>query len=423
MNAYIGCGPHRDADVLIMGNEEGTGGYPKEIDAHMVARFLLYGKSEEQVTNLVNQYRTLQGDFDQIPLDNNYAYHYGSSWKDGFWEPNGLGGENKIEALIKARTGSIPVKTDTFSPFLMQSARIVYGLTTDSSIPVEHWFRTGASDTSITVNTEIKEYARQRLFSTDSPGRLKTALLDWRPLPRSTQDTWPPLYGFLGEDDSAYLEAYNFGGAAQSELRTLVESRVKVLRSAIVNSRASILIMTGEVSANKLQLAQAMFPDSRFISLPMRNNKAYYAQVNLPNKRMHVYLLPFFNYLKVEELCTLVKNYIGPDFHGQARQIVEASAAVWIGESSKLPKQKKQKEKSTPSTSTHEWIYTLKDGDRLTMSERFPVESERGRGAVFVGLTSRNNVRVNVIDKRTGKRLSKVYSINPEWLVPPEQPL
>lgn len=430
MNAYVGCGPHHDADVLIMGNEEGTGGYPHEIEAHSIARFLLYGKSEEHVNQILERYKSCEMDYKQIPLDDQYTYHFGDSWKNGFWEPNALDGVEKIRKIILARDGDIPKKSDTFSTFLMHSARICYGLTTDHDTPIEKWFQPKGNNNSKSseIYTEIKDYAMDNLFSTDHPGKLRTALLDWRPLPRPTQEKWPTLYQFLGTTDKEYIKAYCFKKTTldMAYVSEFAERRLKYLKSTIVQSKAQTLIMTGEVDC-KIDILRHMFPEWKFdFTNISTKQRAFYTRIEYKDenkdKHIHVYLLPFFNYLSLQDLCRIVKNYIVPDFHGMPRPAMDSP--VYLPEIKVKKSIERIKKSALISTVTlPEWVHHLKEGDRLRTNNLHAVLSQRNRDLLFEGITNTNRIAVRLLDKRTGKPCKKIYddfgAYKVEWIVPP----
>lgn len=126
LNAYIGCGPHKNADLLIMGNEEGAGGYPKEIEAHSTARFRLYGKDPKTVTALLESIKTNRRGLhhDNLHQDEKYTNSLDGNWENGFWEEDDIDGGNKIEQYILARDGNLEKVELPPSPFLQYCSRM-----------------------------------------------------------------------------------------------------------------------------------------------------------------------------------------------------------------------------------------------------------------------------------------------------------
>ncbi|WP_156396466.1 hypothetical protein [Paenibacillus sp. Soil724D2] len=321
LNAYIGCGPHMDADIIVMGNEEGTGGYPEEIEAHTAARFRLYGKDEKTVDALLKAIETDPQvlHHDELHGEEAYTYCLNGDWENGFWEENDKDGEGKIERYIIARDGKLKKKVEVPpSPFLNYIARICLALDhRNEDKPLQDWFQKKNADLGI-----IDKYIKNHLFKKSVEG-VKTALTDWRPLPRPNQDTWFEEYGLLGKSARQYMDAYFFNpNEREKAAYILAERRAELLKDLIVNSKARFLIMIGEVLESKLDLIKRFFPDQdiQFTRLKTRNH-AYTITVKLPHKTFHIYAMPFFGNgaLSLEELHRFVRDILLPDYTKQPR--------------------------------------------------------------------------------------------------------
>ncbi|MBP2114088.1 hypothetical protein [Paenibacillus silagei] len=315
MNAYVGCGPHLDADILILGNEEGTDGFPEEIAAHAAARFRLYGKDQETVSTLLD---SMTSDRDILYQDDLYPseYHKYSPkglWTNGFWEPSANAGGEKIKEYLKRYYGSIPTKsTDRLSAFNTHTARIcltIKAIKTDSNFPIETYLNYDKSK-----RNEIVAFTEEQLYTPNPWGGVATALMDWRPLPRPNEGGWPPEYQALFKNADEYLDAYLFKKNATPKMQAFVERRIQYLKTIILQSRANHLITIGQTE-NKLDIIARMFPKQKLEieKMPLKN-RAYYVRVRLPEKTLNIYVLPFFNYFSIENLYRVAKHYIIPNY-------------------------------------------------------------------------------------------------------------
>lgn len=112
---------------------------------------------------------------------------------------------------------------------------------------------------------------RTSLFKTKSTC-VKTALTDWRPLPRANQKSWHDEYTLLGDNDVCYMQAFDFKEKdLDSDLLKFVEDRTMLLQRLIKSSAARYLIMIGEVDT-KIEALRRFFPDMeiQLTRIPMR---------------------------------------------------------------------------------------------------------------------------------------------------------
>ncbi|MFS0555078.1 hypothetical protein [Brevibacillus sp. 179-C9.3 HS] len=322
MNAYVGCGPHLDADILIMGNEEGTGGYPNEIAAHAAARFRLYGKKESTVSTLLESMTSNKNILYQDDLYPNEHYDHSPNghWSEGFWEASANSGCKKIEDYMKRYYGFCPKKsTERLSAFNTHTARLcltIQGVKDDPNFPIDTYLSRDKSNWD-----EIVTYAKEQLYTLNFKGGVSTALMDWRPLPRPNENTWPYEYQLLFENVDEYINAYSFKKSATERMQAFVERRIQYLKSVIVRSHAKCLVTIGQTE-NKLDVLRRMFPEQELeIERIHLRNKAYTVRVKLPEKTLNVYILPFFNYFSIENLHRVAKQYIIPDFFNIPRPL------------------------------------------------------------------------------------------------------
>lgn len=314
MNAYVGCGPHLDADILIMGNEEGTDGYPDKVAAHAAARFRLYGKDEKMVTTLLES-MTKDKEIlyhDDLYPNEHYKYSRQGLWSEGFWEPSATSGSEKIKKYMSQYYGSVPPKsTDRLSAFNTHTARLcltIQGIKANSNFQIETYLSKDSK------RDEIIAYTKEQLYTPNPMGGISTALMDWRPLPRPNESEWPDVYKLLFKDADEYLDAYFFKKSTNKNMQDFVERRIQYLKSTIVRSRAKHLITIGQ-TGNKLEILKRMFREQKLEieRMPLKN-KAYSVRICLPEKTLNVYVLPFFNYFSIENLRRVAKYYIIPDY-------------------------------------------------------------------------------------------------------------
>ncbi|NIK78763.1 hypothetical protein FHS15_003909 [Paenibacillus castaneae] len=355
MNAYVGCGPHLDADILIMGNEEGTGGYPTHIETNAVARFRLYGKEETTVSALLDsmaQDKEILCQDDLYPNEQ-YECSVNGNWKEGFWEKSARSGGEKIKRYMKNYFGYDPEKSkekpSLFNTYTARLCLTLEGIKNDPHFPIETFLRSDETKTN-----EINEYADNQLYTSRPGGSLSTALMDWRPLPRPNEGVWPPEYHSLFESESEYLRAYRFNKSATDKAREYVNKRLDYLKSVIVHSRANTLITIGQVD-NKINMLRRMFPEQELVieRIPI-SKRSYTTKVLLPNRTLHIYILSFFKFFPIEDLLYVAKQHLVPDFFDRERPTMETQSicSTVLSPSPQKIKKKLSSRKQTNSEQT-----------------------------------------------------------------------
>jgi len=324
MNAYVGCGPHSTADILIMGNEEGTDGYPDQIAAHAAARFRLYGKDEaavEELLDAMDRNKDILYEDDVYPEERyRYAADPEGGWGQGFWEPNANSGRDKIESYMKRYFGFLPDRTkpnggSLFNQYIARLCLAVQAAKNEPGRSFERYFVDDAEE-----KPAIEAFVGERLYMPDPQGGVTTALMDWRPLPRPNEGGWPEVYRSLFETEKEYMDAFDFKKKATNRMKAFVDSRMNYLKSVIVNSRAKHLITIGKVD-NKIEILKRMFPEQKlhFRQIPI-SNRSYETRVALPDgRRLNVYALHFFEGFSKENLYYFASHHLVPDYVGYER--------------------------------------------------------------------------------------------------------
>ncbi|MGG3006509.1 hypothetical protein [Geobacillus stearothermophilus] len=277
--SFIGYGNFREADMIVFGNEEGTGDYG--IEENVEARIRYYGKNEA-------------GEYVDCFNVNDLG--------EGFWESSK---EDKIARYLREQYGDeIEEKFYTKGTFLPTVARICLALECDRD-NIGRWFRT--YDECSSLKQAIQLYILNELF-TKREG-LQTCLSDWRPLPRPSTQVWPIEYTEIWPDNSKenpYLQAFSPPNMEQ-EIKTSfshftadVHRRMSVLKRAFVHSPAKVILSLGGANGEKKKVLKRMFQlqDHDFHPLDVRadstnNLSSYHAIVPLENKKLHLFLLPF----------------------------------------------------------------------------------------------------------------------------------
>ncbi|MGG3161465.1 hypothetical protein ABEO87_07055 [Geobacillus stearothermophilus] len=277
--SFIGYGNFREADMIVFGNEEGTGDYG--IEENVEARIRYYGKNEA-------------GEYVDCFNVNDLG--------EGFWESSK---EDKIARYLREQYGDeIEEKFYTKGTFLPTVARICLALECDRD-NIGRWFRT--YDECSSLKQAIQLYILNELF-TKREG-LQTCLSDWRPLPRPSERVWPKEYSEIWSDHSKenpYLKAFdkpNARGGIKTDFSNFTEDvkrRMEVLKKAFIASTAKVVLCLGGANGMKKTVLKEMFQlrDRDFSPLDVRadsqnNLSSYRATVHLEHKDLHIFLLPF----------------------------------------------------------------------------------------------------------------------------------
>lgn len=240
--SYIGCGEIPKADILIFGNEEGTGGY--SVTANVKARTQLFGRDE------------ISGSIKHCIEENN--------WREGFYQPDAQTGGKLVEQFLLPHEKK---HLNDFTGGVFNAAIARLCLASERS-GEDNWFQGSANTTAF--NT-IKEYIRQNLYKPRTEG-IQTALLDWRPLPRLTESRWYTIeYGAVAlspenkpNQENPYLAVFNkpkakynpkrYSTSGFSDFKEDMEFRTRIIKNALIKSDAQILLGIGGAGGFKKML-------------------------------------------------------------------------------------------------------------------------------------------------------------------------
>ncbi|OZM56462.1 hypothetical protein CIB95_11850 [Lottiidibacillus patelloidae] len=272
--SFVGYGNLHEANIIVFGNEEGTGG--RGVRENINVRNLFYG--------------TENGEYEYC-LDN-------QNWENGFWEPNTLDRQSTRDSYLNPDN---PTLNKSNSPFNQTVARICLA-SENSDKDIDYWFQ--KFDDNQDAKKIIKDYVRNSLYRTKSG--IQTYLVDWGPLPRPNQDWWGEEYFSISENkNNNYIKAFDFKNIdtsdhSFSDFASDVEHRLDLLRNTITNIPSNILICLGGANGFKKTALQRMFSlkDSQFTPLEIeieseKNLSSYHSIATLPNKELHIFMLPF----------------------------------------------------------------------------------------------------------------------------------
>lgn len=266
--SFLGYGDFMKADVIFFGNEEGAGGY--SIEANINVRCNEYGKNEA-------------GEYENLLVDND--------WEKGYWECQSMEDDKmKIEQFFTERDKNKGRKAAR-GGFLYSAARICKALEDKENNQFPF------------TNDSIKKYLSENNLFRKREG-IQSALVDWCPLPRRNQSDWPPEYHLI--DKNKYLNA--FQKLPQKNREKLidafsnymedVDTRLSILNELFMKSPAKVIVGFGGVNGMKRKVFERLYGESIFTTIEfktvdMGNLESSKAIINLPNKKLHIYLLPF----------------------------------------------------------------------------------------------------------------------------------
>ena len=269
---YIGCGDLAEADIIIFGNEEGTGG--NDLSANIVARCDYFGKNKEGCyTDCVNNE---EGE------------------NSGYWQKNSQAGGEIVKSLSVGESQKDSKEGTKWSSFLLSIARMVLALE-HPEIEVETWFKEMGEDS---ISEQVRKVRDNGLFTGSEKGT-KLGLMDWRPLPRRNEECigaeWPSEYE--GIDDRAYLSAFNYNKSNKprednfSNYTDDVKTRKQIINNFFKTYPKRIIIGLGDIDTKK-RLLMNIFEGISFT--PMKDfGKALHGVVEQEGGSLNIYLLPF----------------------------------------------------------------------------------------------------------------------------------
>jgi len=295
----MGYGYYHEADIVFFGNEEGLGGLP--MDA-VFERIRLFG-------NNPNSY-----------LDKNDMY--GGYWYQSEINDIDVLRDSLNEIYKKEDQPLLKKEVKKYFPILDFQGRILLHL----HEPDKDWFQEKPwYQKHNTDSLELIEDTAKSLYG--SSRKYKAALLDWRPLPRPTEDVWP----YANIDEKKYMGAFKLNKKYLKKVTPALKSkdtsnldkydmilykRIKTIERAITSFSFPLLVAAGDPKS-KMALFELILSDYniKFDEYELSGDKNYYkAVVKLPNRELTILVTKFFNHygncLQLSGLKGLVENEI-----------------------------------------------------------------------------------------------------------------
>ena len=282
---FVGHGDFENADIIILGNEEGAGG--NTIADNLIKRCEKFGRNE------TGEYINYIQDSDGELL---CYWQKDDAQKQETMHDISLQDEDnkKFE-----KGGEINSKTK-YSKFLSMCARMKLALANLEDTDVNKWYKNLGKDK---ISDEIRVVASNHLF-TEEYGGIRIAMIDWRPLLRKTEkdsgNSWPKEYSNITE--SKYRTAFDFGTGKQykdkfSDYKKDAEIRKTAIASLLKAYPGKIIIGYGAIEI-KQKILENIFEGCKFSKLDIENestNKSngVYGYCDLEEGRQHMLLLPF----------------------------------------------------------------------------------------------------------------------------------
>lgn len=262
--SFIGHGEFNNAKIAIFGNEGGLG------DKSL----------KENIKLLTEQYKRKNENY----LDREH-------WENGYWH---------IGEYDPEKYGDVPR-----GAFLNLVTRIILSLE-DNESAIDDWFN--KEDT--TKREIVKKFiANDGLFS--NYPRLKSALFDWRPLPRRTEKG--KKFPYLNVDGKSYLKAFEFKGDPNNRYNEWVDKRITLFNHVLHEYKIPILLSFGAVKT-KLTLFKKIWPEIEFKEVILEeSNKKIYVSKEKVGSSTTVIATEFIDYLNLgfvgtKELVKYIKN-------------------------------------------------------------------------------------------------------------------
>lgn len=308
--AYVGCGNFPNADIIVYGNEEGTGGY--SVEANVKARVKYFGRDQ---------------------INGNYISCIDEKcWENGFYEKSASGGGRKVEQFLLPHE-NIQQNGFTGGVFNQALARICLQLEEKD----KNNFFQSKLDNEVAWSL-INSFIVNDLYI--SRNGIQTALADWRPLPRSIESKWPPQYKLIADSlkPNPYLNVFNnpkgrekkTDVSAFRDFRKDMERRLDILKNLFITSKSRVIIGIGGSGGFKKASLEKMFGQNIFTPLTFDTVemvttrgfeiKSYSACIQLEHKDLHIFLIPFptpGNVFKTQKdslgmLSELTNRYLKP---------------------------------------------------------------------------------------------------------------
>jgi len=283
LQAFFGYGGFKQAHMIFLGNEEGLAS-----------------------TNDYDLSIRVRTDDDEFAFGNDKQYYIDPDKKDaGYWEPGGKITNEKMRGFF-GKNGAVFRTEDINSQFLRYMARIVLLLEKPNEGDDSYWFKPLEFDKKREGHINI--YKNENILC-DREG-IRTALMDWRPIPRASEGVSWPYTGPLNE--KKYLAAFKFKDNGADLLHCKIRNnRLEILKNAFAELKVPIIICTGFGDWNEDQqkyekqiVLESIIKGTNGAPVFLNScgnkpqkgdhDKVFRATVHFAGHVKHVFLTPFF---------------------------------------------------------------------------------------------------------------------------------
>jgi hypothetical protein len=164
--------------------------------------------------------------------------------------------------------------------------------------PDQQWFELKEAQPELYKRITMY-WRRHRLFHADE--RIKTALFDWKPLPRASIKDWPYQIEDNLFNHKEYDRAYEFKKHSNPFLKEMVQKRLDLLENILSSEKFSTLVSFGDRPGKVKLLINAL---SRVTNQPVHFEEVYLtesqkkisvAELFINNKKRLIICSPFFD--------------------------------------------------------------------------------------------------------------------------------
>lgn len=267
--SFFGYGDFEQADIIFLGNEEGLGNLSC-YEMSILHRTECFGNDSSYYLNSQNKLA-------------------------GFWEPGGLLTDTKKREFLATKGIDYIYKPAFRSRFLQFISRLVLSLEEEKENMGIHFNYNDKIELG-KIRDLIKNYG---LFSQRKG--IKTALVDWRPLPRLNEKEKGPKWPFSGKiEEQLYLNAFRYKKTDEYH-ESLRVKRENILKKVFARHKKFILVSVGEKDYKKLVLENVLVdmngnkPFFVKLNLGNTNKEMYYAKMEMENRILNIFITDFFN--------------------------------------------------------------------------------------------------------------------------------
>jgi hypothetical protein len=243
--SFVGYGNFPKADIVFLANEGGLGNR----------------SVEENIVDITERYKA------------NTEHWAKGDWKKGYW---------KLAEWVPGRIEKVPS-----SPLLRMTSRMVLALENQDQ-PCDLWFTPADKD----IREQTKRFLMEGGLFSNRPG-IQTAILDWRPLPRTNQREPLP---YENVEQTEFLNAFSFIQNSNNPYESWKKHRIELIHHLFEIYPIPVLLCVGDIAIKKKVVEHTLgIHDYNEIKL-FPSGKKIFVSKGTAGTRTKVILSPFFDY-------------------------------------------------------------------------------------------------------------------------------